>query len=276
MTEDAGPRAAVGRDGTEADHLGSEIAAEAAAEGAAEGAAESWAEGAKRPAPRGGAGGTGTARPRPRRAEDIADGCVHVTGVIASVAGFIGLAVSVWHDGNPWRGLCVLVYGAALVATLGVSGAYNLLRHTSVGPALRRVDHAMIFVMIAATYTPFVAVSIGGAAGLGTLAAVWTVAAIGASLKLLCPHRFERSAIVLYLMLGWTIIAVWEPFVASVTRPAVLLLALGGLLYSTGVVVFLWNRLPFQRAIWHLFVLAAAACHYAAVITDVAVPGALV
>lgn len=207
------------------------------------------------------------------RREEHADRVIHALGVIASVGGLIGLVVAARVDGGPGHAGSVLIYGAALVATLSTSAAYNVLRHTSLGPRLRRADHAMIFVMIAATYTPFLVVKIAGAWGFGLLAVVWAVAGIGAAIKVVYPRRFERSAIVLYLALGWIIVVAWKPFVASVSAPAVMLLAVGGLLYSAGVLFYLWTRLPCQRAVWHAFVLAAAACHYAAVMGEVAMPG---
>lgn len=217
----------------------------------------------------------GVSQRPPHRKEEIADWCVHALGVVASLAGLIGLVVAAWVDGDATRAASVLVYGVALVATLSLSAAYNVLRETPLGPRLRRADHAMIFVMIAATYTPFVVVKIGGAWGYGLLVTVWTVAAFGAAMKILCPHRLERHAVALYLILSWIIVVAWQPFIESVSRPAFVLIAAGGLLYSAGVLFFLWERLPYQRAIWHAFVLAAAACHFAAVTAEVAVPGTL-
>lgn len=212
-------------------------------------------------------------RGRSHRNEEIADWCIHGVGVVAAIAGLVGITVAAVVHGDFLRAASVLVYGVALLATLSTSAAYNVLRHTRIGPRLRRADHAMIFVMIAGTYTPFLVMRIAGAWGFGLLVVVWSVAAAGAFLKVRYPHRFERSGIVLYLALGWIIVVAWGPFVAAVSPTAILLLAVGGLLYSTGVLFYLWDRLPYQRAIWHAFVLAAAVCHYAAVMGEVAVPG---
>ena len=97
----------------------------------------------------------------------------------------------------------------------------------------------------------------------------------GAACKLFVPQRVERYSVILYLALGWTVLAIMGPLLASVSIEAVTLLLVGGILYSIGVVFHMWDALPYQRAIWHGFVLAAAVCHYAAVLGDVAVPGLL-
>ncbi|TVS00215.1 MAG: hemolysin III family protein [Rhodospirillales bacterium] len=209
------------------------------------------------------------------RIEALADGVVHVLGLGLSVAGLAVLVGTVSATGDPVRDAAILVYGVALVATLGISALYNTLRGTGIGPFLRRLDHAMIFLMIAATYTPFLAVAIAGDWGWGLLAFVWGVALAGAALKLIEPGRFERLAIVLYLGLGWVIVIAPGPLFDAVSAPGIGLLALGGLLYSGGVVFHLLDRLRFSRALWHGSVLLAAGCHYLAVWGEVARPGSL-
>ncbi len=205
-----------------------------------------------------------------RRREHRADTLVHTVGVGAALIGFavlIGLALS--HD-EAVRFASLAVYGAALVAMLLCSALYNAARGTARGERLRRMDHAAIFIMIAATYTPFLVVKIGGALGYGLLLFIWSGAAAGVALKLLAPRRLERLSLVLYLALGWTVLVAMEPLAASVSEAGVRLLLAGGILYTIGVVFYVWEALPYQRAIWHGFVLAAATCHYAAVLGDVA------
>jgi hemolysin III len=118
---------------------------------------------------------------------------------------------------------------------------------------------------IAGTYTPFAIVKMGGLAGFGLLAAVWAVALIGAGAKLLLTASWDRLAIALYLVLGWAVLTVIQPLAQSLPFGALLLLGLGGGLYSVGVIFHVWNGLPYQKAIWHLFVLAGTACHFGAV-----------
>jgi hemolysin III len=155
------------------------------------------------------------------------------------------------------------------MAMLLCSAVYNMARDGMFKRLLRRCDHAAIFVMIAGTYTPFSLEVIGGAWGRGLLIFVWTVAAAGVALKLLRPHRFERLSVVVYLMLGWCVLAALDPLLARISLWGLVLLFAGGVLYSLGVVFHLWTRLPFHNAIWHGFVLAAAGCHYAAIMLEV-------
>jgi hemolysin III len=126
--------------------------------------------------------------------------------------------------------------------------------------------------MIAGTYTPFLAMKIDGLWGHWLLVYVWAVAGAGVVLKLIWVNHFARLSVVLYLFLGWTIVIAIEPLLATVSPPAILLLVLGGVLYSIGVLFHLWERLPYQRAIWHGFVAAAAMCHYVAIMDQVVLP----
>ena len=129
----------------------------------------------------------------------------------------------------------------------------------------RRLDHAAIFVMIAGTYAPFALVAIRGCFGAALLIFVCAVALSGVMLKLLCPQRFERSSLPVYLLLGWTGMAAIHSLLATMPVVCLVLLGLGGALYSLGIVFHLWVRLRYHNAIWHGFVLSGAACHFAAV-----------
>ena len=148
---------------------------------------------------------------------------------------------------------------------LGFSAAYNLWPVSRIKWLLRRFDHSAIYLLIAATYTPFIAQMKNGLLATTLLAGVWTVAAVGIVLKLALPGRFDRFSIVLYLALSWSGVAMYE-VIAALPASTLWLLGAGGLLYSFGVVFHLWESLRFQNAIWHAFVVLAAACHYTAVI----------
>jgi hemolysin III len=131
---------------------------------------------------------------------------------------------------------------------------------------LRRFDQSAIFLFIAATYTPFIVQISDSDVRWGMLAGVWAVASIGILLKTLAPGRCERATIALYLLLGWSGLIVHKSLFTALSFSTTALLVAGGLLYSGGVVFHLWQRLRFQNAIWHLFVLGAAACHYVAIL----------
>jgi hemolysin III len=208
-----------------------------------------------------------------RRGEQIADRCVHYAGLAASPVGAVVLVAAAAHRDNALVIVSVAIYAVGLLAMISSSALYNLAAPSRLKEWLRRVDHAAIFLMIAGTYTPFALVRIGGADGINLLLVVWFIAVGGIALKLLYPRRLEGLSTVLYVVLGWTILAMPGPLLAAVPRPIVVLLGVGGLLYSAGVVFHLSTQLPYHNAIWHGFVLAAAACHYVAVFDGVALAG---
>lgn len=205
------------------------------------------------------------------RAELLADAVVHLLGLGFAFAACITLAVFIAINPDIPRGVSLGIYGFGLLVMLACSALYNLTRHARLKALFRRFDHAAIFVMIAGTYTPFSLIVIGGSWGAALLGFVWSVALIGVFLKLRYPLRFEKLSVIAYLLLGWVIVAAFEPLVSGASLAALILLVAGGALYSLGVVFHLWERLPYQNAIWHVFVLAAAACHYAAILMDVAI-----
>jgi hemolysin III len=162
------------------------------------------------------------------------------------------------------------VYSVCLVMMLGCSAAYNLARNSPRREALRRLDHAAIFLMIAGSYTPFTACLLHGLWAIGTTTAVWVGSIIGAFMKLVSRRRYARVSIVAYLALGWIVLVVAaRPIFASLDLRTAILLSVGGVLYSVGVGFFLWRSLPFHNAIWHGLVLVAAGCHYVAVLYGV-------
>ncbi len=210
-----------------------------------------------------------TAFPTYTRSELIADAVVHVLGITFGIAAVSALVMLSITQLDPASSAAVLVYGGGMLAVFVCSAAYNLNRGQWRW-LLRRLDHAAIYVKIAATYTPFAAIKLGGAVGIGLLVAVWAVAVIGASAKLIAPAQFVRTAYVLYLAQGWAAVFTLPPLFAALSGTAFALLVAGGVLYTVGVIFHLWEKLPYNNAIWHVFVLSASVCHFAAVIDAVA------
>ena len=198
--------------------------------------------------------------------EYVADGVVHGLGVIAALIGSITLIL--WATGEAPMGHLppLLVYGIGMVASFGLSAAYNMTLHTSARSVLRRFDHAAIFLVIAATYTPIALIGIGGSTGVAWAALIWTVALVGMALKLFFLCRFERTGFMLTLMLGWMGVLMIGPLLASVSLGVLILLVGGGFLFTIGTLFHLREHWPFNRAIWHVHVLLGAAAHYAAVV----------
>ncbi|MFI0842665.1 hemolysin III family protein [Mesorhizobium sp. IMUNJ 23232] len=198
------------------------------------------------------------------RAELIADGVVHAVGLVLAIsAGSILLAFAAFHTG-PWEYVATLLYVASLLTLMSISFAYNLWPVSPVKWKLRRLDHAAIYLLIAGTYTPFLA-QLDDPALAGCMAAlVWGAAAAGMAIKIFLPGRFDRLSVVFYLAIGWSGVVVARTLVATLSETTIWLIVAGGVAYSCGVVFFVWQRLKFQSAAWHGFVVAGAGLHLAA------------
>jgi hemolysin III len=196
------------------------------------------------------------------RLEDRADAIIHVIGVLFAINAGLWLLFHV--TGLPVV-VSVCVYCVGLFAMLTASAAYNLAPMGKARDILRRFDHSAIFIMIAATYTPFAANRLGHPYGEVILAAIWVCASIGVALKMLFPRRFEMASVAFYIGMGWMILTVVKPLAANVSLMDFWLLIGGGMVYCAGVAFYLIERIPYHKAIWHGFVLAAAVLQFAAI-----------
>ena len=183
------------------------------------------------------------------RAEIIADGVVHILGIVAGLIAAAALIVLTSLYATAAAIASVSVYASGLLAMLVLSAIYNLW---PVSPA--------------ATYTPFMTEIDDRFVGNALLIGVWSVAAFGIVLKIFFPGRFDRLSVVLYLAMGWSGVMAYSSLVESLPTSTLCFIAAGGLLYSLGVIFHAWERLRFQNAIWHSFVLVAASLHYVAVL----------
>ena len=200
------------------------------------------------------------------RAEMIADGVVHVIGVCFGLIAATVLIVLTAVYATALDIVAVSVYVAGLLAMLVLSATYNLWPVSRAKWVLRRFDHSAIYVLIAATYTPFIMEVKGSVFAIVLLVGVWCAAIGGIVLRLRFPGRFDRLAVGLYLAMGWSGMMLYDSVVKALPTMAICFVLAGGVLYSLGVVFHAWQRLRFQNAIWHGFVLGGAACHYTAVL----------
>ena len=203
------------------------------------------------------------------RIEIIADGIVHAAGVLLALVGAVAL-VLVAIKMKPFEVAPTLIYIIGLVTMLVISAAYNMWPISPTKWLLRRFDHSAIYLLIAGTYTPFLALMKSGLAFAGLSIGIWSSALFGVFLKLALPGRFDRLSIALYLLLGWSGVIAYDYFAPAIPSSSLWLLAIGGIFYSLGTIFHLWEQLRFQNAIWHGFVLIAASCHYSAVLACLA------
>jgi len=203
------------------------------------------------------------------RAERIADGIVHIVGIGAAIVG-VALLFALWAlqmDGPTLA--ATILYCAALIVMLTASAAYHMAAHTAARPILRRLDHAAIYVKIAGTFTPL-GVLLGTAFGYVVLLIVWIFALVGAGAKLMAARGEMTTGWLPYVALGWAGLALFVPLVPILPGLSLGLIAVGGLLYTGGVVFYCWESLRFSNAIWHVFIVVASACFFIGIGTAIA------
>ncbi|HLI66206.1 MAG TPA: hemolysin III family protein [Caulobacteraceae bacterium] len=200
--------------------------------------------------------------------EKLADGVVHALGLFAAAAGGAVLIMLAQMTGGAALALATGLYAIGLITMLACSAAYNLTRPSRARPFLRRLDEAAIFVMIAGSYTPFTTQRLTGAWSISMTALVWALALAGAVGKLSAARLPDWVWTLLYVALGWIALIALRPLIQGVPAVALALLTAGGLIYTTGALIF-HSRLPYRRAIWHGFVVTAAGAHYAAICAGV-------
>ena len=200
------------------------------------------------------------------RAELIADGVVHIVGICFGLIAATVLIVLTALYATALDIVAVSVYVTGLLAMLVLSATYNLWPISRAKWVLRRFDHAAIYMLIAATYTPLIMEVKDSFFAIALLIGVWCVAIVGIVLKLALPGRFDRLSVGLYLAMGWSGLMLYDAVVKALPTVALGFLIAGGVLYSLGVIFHAWRRLRFQNVIWHCFVLLGAACHYTAVL----------
>lgn len=202
--------------------------------------------------------------------EELANRITVGAGALMSLAGLVALVRLTTLHGDPWRVVSCTLYGSTLVFFYIVSTLYHSVRQPRLRYIFRVLDHASIFLVIAGTYTPFTLVSLNGTWGWSLFGVVWGLAFAGVAFKAVMTARLRILAPLLYLAMGWLIVIAYEQLLAAVPGAGIDWLIAGGLFYSVGLIFYAWDRLPYNHAIWHGFVLAGSASHYYAIFRYVA------
>ncbi|SER50014.1 hemolysin III [Vreelandella subterranea] len=195
----------------------------------------------------------------------------HGLGAVLSLIGMVVLLVlaSLAAHVDPWKIVSLSLYGTTLILLYTASTLYHGIPHRRWKQRFQLLDHCAIYLLIAGTYTPFLLVNMRGPTGWLLFAAVWSLALVGIACKLLWPQRLAVLRVLIYLLMGWMIVLASEEMAASLSSTGIVLLATGGVVYTLGVIFYAVNAIPFNHAIWHLFVIAGSACHYAAIFSAV-------
>ncbi|MEL6819710.1 MAG: hemolysin III family protein [Pseudomonadota bacterium] len=204
------------------------------------------------------------AYPQYSRKEVIADGVMHVLGIVGSTIAFTTIYIYAFQTLPAPLNIALVVYGISVIALFTFSASYHLTPYTEHKPLLRLCDQSAIFVKIAGSYTPIVVI-IGTPWAYTLLALIWSGAIVGSVSKFAKHEMLDRHTVLVFLAMGWaSLLLVWPMFNTMETQDA-LLIVLGGLVYSFGVFFYQWDGLKYQNAIWHAFVLTASMIHLYAI-----------
>lgn len=210
--------------------------------------------------------------PNYSRAERIADGIVHVAGVGTAIFGGVMLYQMFSHTLGIGTFAATMIYAAALILMLGASASYHILADTAARPILRRIDHAAIYLKIAGTITPL-SVILGTGFAYVILGVVWLLALAGAAGKLMAKRGRISTGWIPYFALGWAGVVLLVPLIGLLPAISLILMGMGGLFYTAGIVFYQWENLRFAMAIWHLFVWIGSGAFFIGISTALAAAG---
>lgn len=205
--------------------------------------------------------------------EEIANGITHGIGAMLSVAGLTVLVVLAAIYGDAWRIVSFSIYGTSLVLLYTASTLYHAIQHPDAKRIFRIMDHAAIYLLIAGTYTPITLVNMRGPWGWSIFGFVWAVAIIGIIFKTMYTGRYDKISTAAYVLMGWICLIGLKEMLVAIPPGGLVWLVAGGVCYTVGVIFYAWQKLPFNHAIWHLFVLGGSMCHFFAILFHV-LPGA--
>ncbi|PIE34335.1 hemolysin III [candidate division KSB3 bacterium] len=200
------------------------------------------------------------------RGEEIANSISHGIGTGLSIAGLVVLIMYAAAHGNAWHVVSFSIFGSTLILLYLTSTLYHSFPMPGMKKVFRVLDHSAIFLLIAGTYTPFMLGSVRGAMGWSIFGIIWTLAVAGITLKVLYLPKFEKSAVALYIIMGWLCVFAFKDIVANISGLSLGFLILGGLSYTIGILFYVWEKLPYNHAIWHVFVLGGSIFHFFSVL----------
>lgn len=198
--------------------------------------------------------------------EEIANAVTSGIGTALSIAGLVVMVVFAALEGSVWHIVGVTIFGASLIFSHLASTLYHAIAPPRAKRVFQVIDHLAIYVLIAGTYTPFTLVNLRGPWGWSLLGLIWGLGLVGVLIKTTRLDTVPYLSTAFYVAMGWTVILVIKPLLESVAPGGVVLLVAGGLSYTAGVLFYAWNRMPYNHAVWHLFVIGGSACHVFAVL----------
>jgi hemolysin III len=198
--------------------------------------------------------------------EEMVNSLIHGIGIMFGIAAIPLLTVLAARSNNVPGIVGACVYGFSFILLFTFSTLYHGFQQPAVKETLKIFDHISIYFLIAGTYTPFILIFLFNSTGILLLAILWGLTLAGIFFKIFFVNRFKLISVSLYLIMGWIMVWTGKSFFSAMPVPVIALIATGGGLYSVGVLFFLWEKWRWHHAVWHLFVLAAAICHYVAIL----------
>jgi hemolysin III len=194
--------------------------------------------------------------------EEIVNSITHGAGAVGSIAGLIILIIFSNSSGQTNHIVSCTIFGITLVLLYTASTLYHSFRKPNVKYFFKILDHSCIYVLIAGTYTPFMLITVRGVLGWTIFSVVWSLTVLGIIFKAFFVNRFKIVSTLAYILMGWLIIFAIKPLFQALPEGGITLFIAGGLAYTLGTIFYAWKKLPFNHAIWHLFVLAGSVCHF--------------
>jgi hemolysin III len=199
--------------------------------------------------------------------EEIANSILHGIGTLGAIAGLVMLSLKTTGFLGAARAsnldiIAAILFAATMIGMFLISTLYHAVQHHGAKRVLRKLDHSLVFIFIAGTYTPLCLSGIRGAWGWSLFGVEWTLAVIGIFLNILDYKAIRKIELAAYIMMGWVIIVGCVPLVRSVPLESVILLIAGGVMYTIGTIWYRRKNVRFTHAVWHIFVLAGTVCHW--------------
>ena len=198
--------------------------------------------------------------------EEIANSISHGLGCLFGIVGLVlMLNQATERQADTLTFISYSLYGGSMILLFLASTLYHAIPAGPARPWLKKFDHCAIYLLIAGTYTPFLLVALRTPLAYGLMAVIWGLALAGILFKLTIAHRFKALSLVTYLCMGWLSLIVVYQLAMTLAPGGIWLLAIGGIIYSLGVIFYVARRIPYNHAIWHAFVLGGSICHFCAI-----------
>ncbi len=200
------------------------------------------------------------------RQQEVVNGMIHGFGILFGVSAIPFLTAMSTANGNLQGIIGTIIYGFCFLMLFTSSTVFHIAREPAIRALFKKLDHISIYFLIAGTYTPFLLVFLNNSFGISLLVILWALAFLGVFFKIRFTGRYEIISTIVYLAMGWIMLVGGRRFFNAIPGDVLLFICLGAALYSIGVFFYLWDKYGYAHIVWHCFVLAAAICHYIAVL----------